>query len=61
MSTPSSSRKGAVREVRLPLPLTADAVQSLELGDAVFLDGLVFTGREGVCRQIFENGIEPPL
>ena len=50
-----------MREVQLQLPLTAAAVQSLELGDAVFLNGLVFTGREGVYRQIFEKGIEPPF
>jgi len=50
-----------VREVQLQLPLTAADVQSLELGDAVFLNGLVFTGREGVYRQIFEKGIDPPF
>ena len=62
MSTPSSKGPGpAVREVQLQLPLTAADVQSLELGDAVFLNGLVFTGREGVYRQIFEHGIDPPF
>ncbi|WP_089941756.1 fumarate hydratase C-terminal domain-containing protein [Candidatus Entotheonella palauensis] len=62
MSTPSSQGpRPAVREVHLQLPLTADNVQGLELGDAVFLNGLVFTGREGVYRQIFENGVEPPF
>jgi L(+)-tartrate dehydratase beta subunit len=50
-----------VREVRVPLPLTAETIRSLQLGDAVFLDGLIFTGREGVYRQIFERGLEPPL
>ncbi len=43
------------------MPLTAEDVQGLKLGDAVFLSGLVFTGREGVYRHIFENGNEPPL
>jgi L(+)-tartrate dehydratase beta subunit len=50
-----------VREVQLTLPLTAEAIASLNLGDAVFLNGLVCTGREGVYRQMFEHGIEPPL
>lgn len=50
-----------VREVQLQLPLTADAVHTLELGDAVFLNGLIFTGREGVYKQIFDRGFEPPL
>jgi L(+)-tartrate dehydratase beta subunit len=58
MSQPHPS---GVREVRLPLPLTAEAIRSLEPGDAVFLDGLIFTGREGVYREIFERGLEPPL
>lgn len=63
MSTPSSDKRPgpAVREVQLQLPLRSEDVQGLELGDAVFLNGLVFTGREGVYRQIFENGIEPPF
>lgn len=50
-----------VREVQVQLPFTDAAVQSLQLGDAVFLNGLVFTGREGVYQQIFERGIEPPF
>jgi L(+)-tartrate dehydratase beta subunit len=51
----------AVREVQLQLPLTAEAIRPLQLGDAVFLNGLVFTGREGVYQQIFERGLEPPF
>ena len=50
-----------VREVQLQLPLTEDAIRPLELGDAVFLSGLLFTGREGVYRQIFDRGLPPPL
>jgi L(+)-tartrate dehydratase beta subunit len=50
-----------VREVQMQLPLTADAIRELEPGDAVFLNGLLCTGREGVYRQIFERGLEPPL
>ena len=50
-----------IREVNLTLPLSRKDIESLELGDAVFLDGLVFTGREGVYHQIFEKKIEPPI
>src|ERR671923_1549279 len=50
-----------MREIHLPLPLTEDAVRTLELGDAVFLSGLIFTGREGFYHQVFEEGLEPPL
>jgi L(+)-tartrate dehydratase beta subunit len=50
-----------IREVNLTLPLGRDDIESLELGDAVFLNGIVFTGREGVYRQIFDRNIEPPV
>ena len=36
-----------MRETHLELPLTEASVRTLELGDAVFLSGLIFTGREG--------------
>jgi L(+)-tartrate dehydratase beta subunit len=50
-----------MREVHLQLPLTDTATRTLELGDAVFLSGLIFTGREGFYQQVFEAGLEPPL
>jgi len=50
-----------VREVQVQLPLTDEAIRPLQLGDAVFLNGLIFTGREGVYQQIFERGLEPPF
>ena len=51
----------SIREVNLTLPLKKGDIESLSLGDAVFLNGLVFTGREGVYRQIFENKVAPPI
>ena len=50
-----------IREVSLTLPVSPGDLDSLELGDAVFLNGLVFTGREGVYSQIFEKKINPPI
>ncbi len=50
-----------IREVNLTLPVSQDAVSSLELGDAVFLNGLVFTGREGLYHMIFEKEKEPHI
>ena len=49
--------------VRSPgaIALTGEAIRPLQLGDAVFLNGLIFTGREGVHQQIFERGLEPPF
>ncbi len=57
----TDSKPSGVREVQVRLPLTDAAARELQLGDAVFLNGLVFTGREGVYRQIFDLGVPPPL
>lgn len=50
-----------IREVNLALPAGPDDVASLQLGDAVFLNGLVFTGREGLYHMIFEKKMEPAI
>lgn len=50
-----------IREVNITLPASPDDIDSLELGDAVFLNGLVFTGREGLYHMIFEKNVEPPI
>ena len=50
-----------IREVKLTLPVTQDDIEALELGDAVFLSGLVFTGREGLYNMIFEKKVEPRI
>lgn len=50
-----------LREVRLTAPLTEDDIRTLEIGDAVFLDGLLFTGREGLYRRLFDQDLKPPV
>jgi len=50
-----------IKEVSLTLPPSRKDIEALELGDAVYLNGVVFTGREGVYHQIFEKKIEPPI
>jgi len=50
-----------LREVRLTAPLTEDDIRTLEIGDAVFLDGLLFTGREGLYRRLFDLDLQPPV
>ena len=49
------------REVRLTTPVSAEAVAGLELGQVVYLDGLIYTGREGVYRRILDEGKDPPV
>ena len=50
-----------MREVQLQIPITEDDTRVLEIGNIVYLNGLVFTGREGLYKQIFDDGHEPPI
>ena len=46
---------------RIELPLTDEALDGLELGTAVHLDGVVYTGREGLYKRVLDDGLEPPV
>ena len=48
-------------KIRLSTPVTADAIAGLKLGQVVYLDGLVYTAREGAYRRILDERIEPPV
>ncbi|MDQ1336718.1 MAG: L(+)-tartrate dehydratase beta subunit, partial [Thermodesulfobacteriota bacterium] len=50
-----------LREFNLTLPVSGTDIAPLKVGDAVFLNGLVFTGREGLYDMIFEKKKEPPI
>jgi len=50
-----------LREFNLTLPVSESDIAPLKVGDAVFLNGLVFTGREGLYDMIFEKKKEPPI
>ncbi len=56
-----AERRGKLEEVRLSTPVTTDAIAGLELGQVVYLDGVVYTAREGVYRRILDEGVAPPL
>ncbi len=47
--------------VRLEMPVSDAALAALEQGDVVFLDGLIYTAREGVYRRVLEEGIDLPV
>lgn len=51
----------APAQTRLKLPASRDDLARLRLGDAVYLDGVVYTGREGVYRRVLEEGAKLPL
>ena len=49
-----------LKQVRLNIPLNTADLQALEIGTAVYLDGLIMTGREGVYRRLVGERVEPP-
>ncbi len=50
-----------MREVSLKTPVTHDDLAGLELGDVVYLEGLVYTGREGLYKRLIDDGVPPPV
>lgn len=50
-----------MNQVRLECPVADEAIADLKLGDLVYLDGLIYTGREGLYRRMLDEGIEPPV
>ncbi len=42
-------------------PCSAEDLASLKLGDLVYLDGPIFTGREGLYRRLIDEGEEFPV
>lgn len=49
------------REIRLSTTPTAQAVAELQLGDVVYLDGLIYTAREGVYKRALEDKANIPM
>ena len=43
-------------EVRLSTPVSDEAIARLKLGDVVYLDGFLYTAREGVYRKVVDEG-----
>jgi L(+)-tartrate dehydratase beta subunit len=56
-----AEKRRKLEKVRLSTPVTAEAIAGLRLGQVVYLDGVVYTGREGVYRRILDEGVAPPV
>lgn len=50
-----------LKEVRLQIPVSHDDLAALEIGTVVYLDGLVYTGREGLYKRLIDDGVAPPV
>lgn len=49
------------REIRLSTTPTPEALAELKLGDVVYLDGLIYTAREGVYMRALEGNANIPM
>ncbi len=55
------SKPSKMRQVRLSTTPTAEALADLRLGDIVYLDGLMYTAREGVYMRALEDKANIPM
>ena len=46
---------------RLEAPVSLEALARLQLGDVVYFDGVVFTGRIGLYKRLFDEKAPPPV
>jgi L(+)-tartrate dehydratase beta subunit len=51
---------GKLKEVRLTTPVTDDQLKTLEIGNVVYIDGLIYTARESVYKKVIADGAAPP-
>ena len=49
-----------LKTVRLTTPVSDEAIGALALGNIVYLDGIVYTAREGVYKKVLDDGVCPP-
>ena len=49
-----------LQSVRLKVPASIDDIAKLEIGSIVYLDGMIYTGREGVYKRVIEDGVAIP-
>lgn len=54
-------RADKLKHVRLKTPVSEDDLKALEIGSVVFLDGMLYTAREGVYEKILNKGETPEI
>lgn len=52
---------GRIRKIRLSTTPTPEALAALQIGDVVYLDGLIYTAREGVYMRALEENANIPM
>ena len=46
---------------QLSIPVKSEDLENLKIGTIVYLNGIIYTGREGVYKRILEEGYDLPL
>jgi L(+)-tartrate dehydratase beta subunit len=49
------------QQIRLKIPAGTEDLAGLEPGNVVYLDGVIYTGREGVYKKVIDDGAPLPL
>ena len=52
---------GTLKKLRLNTPVQVEDLSRLEIGNVVYLDGVLYTGREGLYNKILVEKAEPPV
>jgi len=55
-----ASQQAKRKTVRLKLPVRAEDLAALEIGSVVYLDGVIYTAREGVYKKVLQEGADLP-
>jgi len=50
-----------MKQIRLRAPVSPEDLARLETGMVVHLDGVLYTGREGLYRRVLDEGLKPPV
>ena len=51
----------ALKKVQLNTPVQVEDLSRLEIGNVVYLDGVLYTGREGLYNKLLVEKAEPPV
>ncbi len=57
----SGGTGGGLKTARLKIPVTADALAGLDIGTVVHMDGVLYTGREGLYKRLIDDEVAPPV
>ena len=56
-----NGKSGGLKQVRLKAPVELEDLRKLEIGNVVYLDGVLYTGREGLYSKLLVEKAEPPV